>query len=53
MEDGLIQRFIKFCLTSTFVLSIFGFFGIFVTFIGIIYIYFRQIQEIQGKKIIY
>jgi hypothetical protein len=49
-QTGLIQRFVKFCLISSFVLSIFGFFGIFVTFAGIIYIYIRQIMEIRKEN---
>lgn len=49
-KTGLIQRFVKFCLVSSFVLSIFGFFGVFVTFMGIIYIYYRQILEIRKEN---
>lgn len=49
-ETGLIQKFIKFTITSTVVLSIFGFFGVFVTAAGIIYFYIKQIIEIQGEN---
>ena len=49
-KTGLIQKFIKFTISSTIVLSIFGFFGVFVTAAGIIYFYIKQIMEIQGEN---
>ena len=42
-------QFLKFCVISAFILSIFGFFGIFMTVIGIFIMYYKQIKEVSDE----
>lgn len=48
--SGFLPWFLKFTLSTTIILSVFGFFGIFVTAIGIVYIYIKQIIEIRKEN---